>query len=78
MLVTTNYTFGTDALKEWLLMRPSMFADENDNKVEAAFLLEALTTPDAERFGDSDIRLIYTPLDRMVLIYHKVCSTENI
>ena len=47
LLVTYNYTFGTDALKEWLLMRPSMFADENDNKVEAAFLLEALTTPDA-------------------------------
>ncbi len=47
LLVTYNYTFGTDALKEWLLINPSMFADENDNKVQAAFLLEALTTPDA-------------------------------
>jgi hypothetical protein len=47
LLVTYNYTYGTDALKEWLLLHPSMFADENRNKVEDAKLLEALTTPQA-------------------------------
>jgi hypothetical protein len=47
LLVTYNYTYGTDALKEWLLIKPSMFAGENDDKVRESFLLEALTTPDA-------------------------------
>jgi hypothetical protein len=47
LLVTVNYTYGTDALKEWFLIKPSMFAGENGEKVRAAFLLEALTTPDA-------------------------------
>jgi hypothetical protein len=47
LLVTYNYTYGTDALKEWLLIKPSMFAGENGDKVQTAYLLEALTTPDA-------------------------------
>jgi hypothetical protein len=47
LLLTYNYTYGTDALKEWLLLHPSMFADENADKVRQAKLLEALTTPDA-------------------------------
>ncbi len=47
LLVDANYTYGTDALKEWLLIKKSMFADEYEEKVQTAFLLEALTTPDA-------------------------------
>ncbi len=47
LLVTFNYTYGTGALKEWLLLEPSLYAGENRAKVEQALLLEALTTPDA-------------------------------
>ncbi len=47
LMLTYNYTYGTDALKEWLLIKPSMFAGENDDKVHSAYLLEALTAPDA-------------------------------
>jgi len=47
LLVTFNYTYGTGALKEWLLLEPSLYAGENKAKVQQALLLEALTTPDA-------------------------------
>jgi hypothetical protein len=47
LMVTYNYTYGTDAIKEWVLVKPSMFAGENGEKVRVAHLLEALTTPDA-------------------------------
>lgn len=47
LLVAFNYTYGTGALKEWLLIRPSLYAAENGMKVEQALLLEALTTSEA-------------------------------
>ncbi|MBN1562588.1 MAG: hypothetical protein JXA10_02030 [Anaerolineae bacterium] len=47
LLVNANYTYGTDALKEWLLIDKSMFADEYNEKIQVSFLLEALTKPDA-------------------------------
>lgn len=47
LLVAFNYTYGTGALKEWLLLAPSLYAGENKARVEQALLLKALTTPDA-------------------------------
>lgn len=47
LLVAFNYTYGTGALKEWLLVTPSLYAAENGMKVEQALLLEALTTREA-------------------------------
>ncbi len=47
LLVDVNYTYGTDALKEWLLIEKSMFSGEYNMKIQDSFLLEALTTPDA-------------------------------
>jgi hypothetical protein len=47
LLVDVNYTYGTDALKEWLLIRKSMFSGEYNEKIQVSFLLEALTAPDA-------------------------------
>ncbi|MCD4685477.1 MAG: hypothetical protein K8S97_06040 [Anaerolineae bacterium] len=47
LLVSVNYTYGTGALEEWLLIRPSLYADENGAKVEQALLLDWLTTEDA-------------------------------
>ncbi len=47
LLVAFNYTYGTGALKEWLLIAPSLYAAENGMKVEQALLLETLTTEEA-------------------------------
>lgn len=47
LLIAFNYTYGTGALEEWLLVRPSLYAADNGMKVEQALLLDALTTPDA-------------------------------
>jgi len=47
LFATTNYTYGTGAWQEWLLLKPSLYAGENGMKVREALLLKALTTPDA-------------------------------
>lgn len=47
LFITFNYTYGTGALKEWLLIEPSLYAAGNGDKVRGALLLEAITTPDA-------------------------------
>ncbi len=47
LFVSYNYTYGTGALKEWLLIEPSLYAGENGMKVRQALLLKALTKDDA-------------------------------
>ncbi len=47
LLASYNYTYGTGAWEEVLLIRPSLYAGENRNEIEQALLLSALTTPDA-------------------------------
>ena len=47
LFVSYNYTYGTGALREWLLIDPSLYAGENGMKVRQALLLDALTTDDA-------------------------------
>lgn len=47
LFVQMNYTYGTDALKELLLIKPPMFAADNQQKVEEAQLLKALTKNNA-------------------------------
>lgn len=47
LLLSYNYTYGTGAYKEWLLIEPSLYAGENGQKVRMAKLLDALTTEEA-------------------------------
>lgn len=47
LLVAFNATYGPGALREWLLLRPSLDAGDNGRKVEQALWVERYTAPNA-------------------------------